>query len=420
MKGSKRISDLITNKDLILPGRINIIEANVSAGKTHFALNTLPAWTGNPERILYLIDTNNGEMYLQRNILTVSRQMYAFCDYNTKHVWGENEAAEKMPVMTYAGFGSEVQRNHGNFNWLDFDYIVCDEMQNLVNYRKMDWTSACLMAAEFALRMIAMEGKAKIIGLSATPQTIREHFGSLCHDVPFDKTDLRHLETFAAIPYSKRTVEEIIQQNKDKTGILYVATIEKMEKYIHYANSIGVRANGFWSINFKTQLDHPHDSAQRALRAAVLEEETIPDDIDLLVINAASQTCIKIKQGNRTVDYMIVHDQNNEVQTQVRGRYDGDLAEFYYHDEAAAIYAECPPVPEQFLNVRLYDDGQRKLCKALALKRPKGAGIYGLPTVVKVLRANGYSVVKKKDSKKNGAHYYIISPQGTNFEESLL
>ena len=117
---------------------------------------------------------------------------------------------------------------------------------------------------------------------------------------------------------------------------------------------------------------------------------------------------------------MVVHDQNDEVQTQVRGRYDGDLAKFYYHDEVAAIYVECPPVPERFLNVRLYDDGQRELCKALALKRPKGAGIYGMPTVVKVLRANGYSVVKKKDSKKNGVHYYVISPQGTNFEESLL
>ena len=116
---------------------------------------------------------------------------------------------------------------------------------------------------------------------------------------------------------------------------------------------------------------------------------------------------------------MKIEAYHKDVQTQARGRYDGDLAEFYYHDEAAAIYVECPPVPEQFLNVRLYADGQRELCNTLALKRPKDAGYYAMPTVVKVLRANGYSVVKKKDSKKNGAHYYIISPQGTNFEEFL-
>ena len=420
MKGSKRISNLITSKDQLLTGRINIIEANVSAGKTWFALNTLPEWAGgNPERILYLIDTNNGEMYLQRNMLTVDRQMYAFCDYNTKHVWGENAAERKMPVMTYSGFGAEVMRNHGHFHWLDFDYIVCDEMQNLVNYRKIDWTSSLLMAAEMALRMIALEGTAKIVGLSATPQAIREHFGSLCRDVPFDRTELVQLETFARIPYSKRTPEEIIQQHKGKTGILYVSDIATMKKYIDYANSIGVRANGFWSIHAEPQYKHPFTDAQRDLRHSVLQKDAIPADIDLLVINAASETCIKIKQDNRIVDYMIVHDKNDEVQTQVRGRYDADLAEFYFHDEKAAIYVECPPVPERFLNVRLYADGQEKLCQVLALKRPNAAGIYSIPTVVKVLRANGYTVYHKKDSKKNGTWYYYIHPKCTSFAVSL-
>ena len=68
MKGTKRISELITNPNFLLTGRINIIEANVSAGKTHFALNTLPAWAGSPERILYLIDTNNGEYRMLENL----------------------------------------------------------------------------------------------------------------------------------------------------------------------------------------------------------------------------------------------------------------------------------------------------------------------------------------------------------------
>ena len=76
-----------------------------------------------------------------------------------------------------------------------------------------------------------------------------------------------------------------------------------MKKYIDYANSIGVRANGFWSINTKPQLQHPFTKEQWDLRHTVLEKETIPAGIDLLVINAASETCIKIKQDNRIVDY---------------------------------------------------------------------------------------------------------------------
>ena len=130
---------LITSQDDLKKGRINIIDAPVSAGKTHFALTVLPTWSS-PERILYLIDTTNGEMRLQSNMLKraeekpdsampVDRLMYAFCNYNTGHVWGDEHAADgKMPVMTYAGFGAEVRRNQGKFHWLNYDYIICDEM----------------------------------------------------------------------------------------------------------------------------------------------------------------------------------------------------------------------------------------------------------------------------------------------------
>ena len=56
-------------------------------------------------------------------------------------------------------------------------------------------------AAENALRAVAAAGKTKIVAMSATPQSIRERFGELCYDVPFDRSDLRHLETHNEIPY---------------------------------------------------------------------------------------------------------------------------------------------------------------------------------------------------------------------------
>ena len=106
----------------------------MSAGKTRFALVKLLEWVGNPERCLYLIDTTNGELRIQDNIVkeaakeAIERHAYAFYDYNTKLTWGEDQSLEKMPVMTYAGFGAEVLKNEGKFHWLNFDYIICDEM----------------------------------------------------------------------------------------------------------------------------------------------------------------------------------------------------------------------------------------------------------------------------------------------------
>ena len=407
MIGSQTISDLITNPDDIKSGFINIIEANVSAGKTHFALNTLPQWAGGPNKILYLIDTNNGELSILKNILTVNRQTYSLHLYGKKANWGEicAEAENNMPVMTYAGFGSEVRRGGPNFHWLSgFSYIVCDEMQNLVNYQKFDNRSANLEAAEQALRRIASESNTKIIALSATTATIREHFSGFCRDVPFDRTNLRRLETFKEIPYSRdlTSILKEVGREERKKGILYVTTIGEMEEYMRVANKIGIRAKGFWSINARQKMSED----QLALRATILEKELIPADVDLLVINAASQTCIKIQSK---LDYIIVHDKRDEVKTQVRGRYNGDLARFYYHDVAAANISKIHnlSLSDEFIGKRLYFEDWTKLCHSLALRKPHG-GFYSMPTVAKMLIEDGYSVEKKKDSSNSGKWYYVI------------
>ena len=418
MIGTKYISDLITDPNALLQGRINIIDAGVSAGKTRFALVKLLNWVGNPERCLYLIDTTNGELRIQDNIVkeaakeAIGREPYAFYDYNTKKVWGEDESVGRMPVMTYAGFGAEVRKNEGKFHWLNFDYIICDEMQNLVDYQRFNDRSKNLEVAELALRMIAAEKETKIVAMSATPQKIRDRFGELCYDVRFDRTDLRQLETFSCIPYIEK-VEDLILKLKGKTGILYTTNIKDMERYIDYANSIGVRANGFWSVS---AAGHPLSAAQIELRKKVLTEETIPGDIDLLVINRASETCIKIKEKNRKVDFMIVHDKNEEIKTQVRGRYHGDLSEFYYHDLDAwnRNQVKKHPLPEEFLGRRLYTEDLKDFRWMLNLLRPDGVHL-GTPTILKYLSECGYDVSRPiKESGKHGKYYRIITAKRTN------
>ena len=420
MLGTKHISDLITDPNALLKGRINIIDAGVSAGKTYFALTTIPEWTS-PEKILYLIDTTNGEMRIQQNIITVSRMDYALCDYNTKHVWGNEHAADgKMCVMTYAGFGSEIRNAGSSFNWLDYDYIICDEMQNLVDYQRFNTRSTNLEAAEDAIRTICAEGTTKIVAMSATPQKIRDRFGVLCHDVSFDRTDLIQPITSNAVPYSI-PLREILDANVGKTGILYITEIARMKEYIDYANSIGYHANGFWSISADTIKKHPMTDEQLELREKVLVDETIPENVDLLVINRASETCIKIKEENRKVDFMIVHDKNEEIRTQVRGRYHGDLDTFYYHsvEDANRSKIKTKKVPEKFLNTPLYTKDMEELRWEMDVLRPDGKH-YGNPTFIKLLRECGYNVSDaKKDRTRNGKHYWIITEGNTDSGQPL-
>ena len=283
----------------------------------------------------------------------------------------------------------------------------------MVNYQHYKGGSANVAAAEDALIEVLEEGKTKIIALSATPQAIRERTRLIpyCYDVPFDRTDIRQFETLNRIPYSGKA-EDILLQCKGRRGILYVAEVRSMKRYINYANSIGMRANGFWSTKDDTQKDHPMSNEQFRLRDTILGKEAMPQDLDLLVINAASETCIKIQPDEqRPIDFMIVHNCNEEIKTQVRGRYNADLQEFYYHNtkEGNDNLMRENPLPEQFMERRIYSEDWKEICAFYQAQKPHG-GSYGKETIIKMLEENGYKVSdRKKDSKNGGKWYRIIT-----------
>lgn len=405
MKGSRYLSELITNPDILLPRRINIIEAGTSAGKTWFALNTLPEWAGSPEKVLYLIDTVNGDMRLQQNILTISRQNYVIADYASGSLFGEfaDAAKQKMPVMTYAGFGAEIRRSEHPF-WEKFEYIVCDEMQNLVHYQSYG-SKELLLLVDATLRKIVASGKTKVVALSATPQKIRKHFGALCHNVSFDSSDLIRYETAETVPYTG--VEAILLQSLGQTGILYTQSVTDMLRYIDFARNNGIRADGFWSMSPDTQKKHPMSQAQEFLRDMVLTQETFPDDLELLVINDASETCIKIQAAKRKVDYMIIHYDDEEKRIQVRGRYCGDLPKLYIHGPPSESYTLT--VPSQFLNVPLFMTEKDALCRILNLH--SNGKRCGWPTVKKGLQESGFTV---EEGRRNNKRYAVIIPADTS------
>ena len=236
----------------------------MSLNGAEFALKVIPNWVSSPERILYLIDTTNGESRLLHKMQTIDRFNYAFFDYNTPYAWGEKGIEGKYAVMTYAGFGSEYLKGAMTFRWWDYDYIICDELQNLLKYLSIDETASgkkavdaqedqthkkdsrkYLKAANLALRQICAMGRTRIVALSATPRRIYRLFKELCHNVPYDRSDIHTLETFETIPYSRK-VEELLSELRGKRGILYVDQIDSMKDYIATAQGLGYRANGFW------------------------------------------------------------------------------------------------------------------------------------------------------------------------------
>ena len=140
---------------------------------------------------------------------------------------------------------------------------------------------------------------------------------------------------------------------------------------------------------------------QEDLRSMVLKQETFPDDLDLLVINDASETCIKIQAAKRKVDYMIIHYTDEEKRVQVRGRYCGDLPKLYIHgppDQDVPLI-----VPQRFLDIPLFIPEKNDLCKVLNLHANGKRS--GWITVKKRLLECGYSI---EEGRKNNKRYAII------------
>lgn len=161
----------------------------------------------------------------------------------------------------------------------------------------------------------------------------------------------------------------------------------------------GWKVQGFWSVHNK---DNPMDDSQLRLRSEILTTEKIPDDVDLLVINAASETSIKIKSH---VDFIVIHNTNSDEITQVRGRYCGNLDQVFIHEQEVENTTLLWKIPPEYLDRKLSAADNKKLRSEYPIHDSFGKAI-GWSIYKKILKNSGYNVTI---SSSNGHDYTVIS-----------
>ena len=137
---------------------------------------------------------------------------------------------------------------------------------------------------------------------------------------------------------------------------------------------------------------------QLAVREEILNNFTIPEQYNLLIINASCETSIKIKSH---VDYMIVNNSDEDTQVQVRGRYTGDLENLYLLSKKLTDIK----VPEQFLGKQLFKDDKQELCRVLNIHNEKNR-LCGWNTIHRLLLDLNYQVT---EGRSNNRRYSIIT-----------
>ena len=314
---------------------------------------------------------------------------------NRKTGWfGEGFSKDRIPVMTYAKFGVLSERFPSFVDNLEI--VICDEIHNLPRFSTFicgdsTYDKQYHDIAKRYLEEAVINERSVFVGLSATPKRAETELYCPCKYITVD-SDVRRYETKETSPYTN--INQVLEQiSPNDKGIVYIGHITKMQEFEEEAKRKGFNPISIWSINNK---DHPMNPAQLAARQFILDNATLPQDYNLFIINASSETSINI-YGE--MDYVVVHKQEEETQIQVRGRYRGDLKRLFVYDQTC-----FPRIPEEFIGCELYKDEKDILCAYLNLRNEKGEQ-YKWPTVKKRLIENGYSV---KDGRRNDLRYNII------------
>ena len=306
----------------------------------------------------------------------------------------ETDAANRIVVMTYAKFGVLAQKysDFGN----SFEVILCDEIHNLPRFSAFishnPHDTPYHKIAKQRLEEIVTNTKVKVIGLSATPDRAVRKMKCKSRFVKVDD-DVRQFETDKRFTYTN--LEMLLPSlGLAERGLVYISRIHQMKEFEEKAKQHGIKVISIWSINNQ---DHPMTEEQRRVREYILTNAALPPEYDMFIINASSETSINIFGD---LDYIVIHNQEEETQIQVRGRYRDDLDSLY------VLNYDCVPyVPAEFMGVKLFTKDKKRLCEALSLRQDDGKK-KAWPSTKEALIEDGYTIM---EGRQNYKRYAIIT-----------
>ena len=390
------------------PQKLNMIEAPCGSGKTTFVLEHLINDYCDPRRSVYLIDTVAGmeKLLKHENCRRYNRDFMDAVEY---FLWDPDK---KITVMTYALFGTLCTHYEGWFE--NLDTIVCDEMHKLVEMMKWEESSDTehsQKAWDVLMTCIASEHLPSIIAMSATPNAVYRKMGAKPKQNPTTgKVQYAHPQ-LNIVPLTGKpmryNVRQVIPYNNltmlcnelplDKKGIIYASQISVINRCADLLCARGLRVMGIWSTHNTT---HKLTAEQKRVRTSVIQNEAIPDNIDVLLINKSFETCLNIKSH---IDYMVIHTTHNDTKIQARGRFRDDLDTLYIHRPDLPCQIALPP---DMLDIPLFKEDIDAYIKRNNIRTEKGS-LMKSPSFISLLADQGYKVTPGK--KRKGKRYHTIS-----------
>ena len=225
MQGTKYLGEIIKEEGIEL-GSNTLIVAPVGSGKTYYILNDLCTKDKNS---LYLCDTTN----LKNSILK---------EGGTREYLSLDKGY--ITVMTYSKFGREIKLTGDSFI-SNFDYIICDEVHNLVDYSNKFGDENLERAMEYLIKEYK---DTKIVFFTATRQYL-------------DYMAYKHRavgDNFTTIDYTTKEYDGIIRRYSESM-VAYLSHFTDVQTYLTRYK------RGFETLNLKCLIFSPYIKTMRKL-----------------------------------------------------------------------------------------------------------------------------------------------------------
>ncbi|MBR3752313.1 MAG: hypothetical protein IKK50_04190 [Ruminiclostridium sp.] len=235
--------------------------------------------------------------------------------------------------------------------------------------------------------------------MSATINPISIAFHELgVNTVYFDLSNLVTQDKTLHRQYYASAKEVLASLSPDTRALVFVPTIDLMKEYMAHVDNGSRNICALWSIHNEV---HPMSEYQLETRKTILTTRRIPEEIDVLFINAAYETSINIE--NEDFDTIVILDSNPDTQIQVRGRLRHDIANLYLYDKQHEHIADY--FPEEYLGRFLPSTESREIAETMNLRDDKGH-LRKWPSISKALAHDGFVVTKLK---KDGVRGCIVT-----------
>lgn len=206
--------------------------------------------------------------------------------------------------------------------------------------------------------------------------------------VYYDKTD----ET---VYYSE--IENILKDlDKVEKVLVFVPGIKAMKECAELVNDGTRKICCLWSIHNEEKMN----DEQLAVRNNVINKRKIPDDIDILFINAAYETSLNIT--NEDFNTMVIHSGNFDTRIQVRGRLRHNIKKQYIYDKEHELVLDY--FPEQYYDIPLTSKEMKEISETMNLRDEKG-NLKKWPTIRKSLANDGVVI---NNIRTNKARFCVV------------